>query len=384
MEENILLIREKDELIAEKKEEIEALKELISDPTSDATEEELEEWKRYIERIENEIDFIDDDRVFLVNKFDNSKIVVDFWQEYESNDIHEINKNGFHLIEIPRDHPEEGESCTLLDFNGYIEVEYYLEYGFVGQEIKVLQTGSMLDLPYNRDVEFWSIVGSDVISFAQSIEYIEEHFIYLVNETRCYNNYLEYIGEKIESKYLSDEYLIFIAENKKLGVLLKGEILIEPEYSLITPDTDFDEFDIFITKKKGLVGIYVYFDNKLFYQKEFEGKKLELFDVIDNRTFLILIKSEEILNVIIYNKYSNEENQFAVDEFFQVDAPFISDVTIFCGINYIENNTMLFLSRFRSSEIFPFGINYFTFAGKDFKKIIPEFLNSLYTFRSIK
>jgi hypothetical protein len=205
-----------------------------------------------------------------------------------------------------------------------------------------------------------------------------------VNETRCYNKYLEYIGEKLESKYLSDEFLIYISENKKLGVLLKGEILIEPEYSSITTDTDFDEFDIFITTKNGQVGIFIYRDNKLLYQKEFEGDRLELLDVIDNSTFIILIENDERLFVIICDNYSNEENQFAVDEFFQVDAPYINDVTIFCGTNNIDNNTMLFLSRIPRSEKFPLDINHFSFAGTDFKKIIPEFLNSLFTFRRIE
>jgi hypothetical protein len=273
----------------------------------------------------------------------------------------------------------------LLNFNGNTVIDYCIDYDFVGQEIKVLQTGNMLDLHHDfQNEEYWSLVGSDVISLAQSIEYIDEHFIYLVNETRCYNKYLEYIGEKLESKYLSDEYLIFIAENKKTGVLLKGEVLIEPEYSLIKPDTNFDEFEIFITTKNVQVCIYIYRDNKLLYQKEFKGDRLELLDVIDNSTFIIAIENDERLFVIICDNYSNEENQFAVDEFFQVDAPYINDVTIFCGINYIDNKTFIFLSRFPRSETFPLDINHFSFAGTDFKKIIPEFLNSLYTFRRIE
>ena len=74
MEQNILLHRKRDELILEKREAIDILKELISEPVVDTTPEELKQFQDYIEKYEDEIAELDDDRYYLVDKDDNKKV----------------------------------------------------------------------------------------------------------------------------------------------------------------------------------------------------------------------------------------------------------------------------------------------------------------------
>lgn len=384
MEQNILLHRTMEELILEKQEAIDLLKELFADKSLDNTPEELLELKTWIEKLEKEIDKIDDDRYLLVNKDDNTIVAIDFWKNYQPNHVVDFNRNDYHLIEVSFTDKNDNVCICLMDFDGKEIVSKCKEYQFVGKEIMILQTGDMRDTHYDsRDEEFWSIVGSDEIEQVKSIEYFEEYPIFLVNDTDCYDENLNLIGEKIKEDKLNAGYLRFMSEDKKMGIWSNGEVLLDPEYSSINHDT-FDDYDFFITKKHEKQGIAIYLDNKLQYQEQFYADSITLLDA-NNSLFLIYTKRKDDKPlVIVYDRYSKKEGGFVFDDFFQMETIYLlTESAVFCGTNKALNSTTVILTcpvQFDSSEKSSYC---YTLEGTDVKKIVSDFLGSKNIFRSL-
>ena len=112
MGDNKLLLRKQEELISEINDAISALKTLI-ELSPDSKSEELNEWQDAIVKLEDELLEIDDDRWYLVAEEDNSKIKIDFWEKYETNEVEEINENGYRRTS-QRNYGKENESIILF------------------------------------------------------------------------------------------------------------------------------------------------------------------------------------------------------------------------------------------------------------------------------
>jgi len=188
MKEYKLVMKSKEELIESYKEAKELLIEIINKESS----EDQKKTRVIIEELEDLISETDFEKYFLIDE--NNDTIIDFWKDYESNLVHEFIFNEKKYIEITYTNSNDTECFLLFDYFGKKIIEECVAYEFIGNEIKILQKGYMIGKHYDfYDEEYWSIAGSD-IEGVESIEFIEEKKIYLIDEKKYYDLGLNYVG----------------------------------------------------------------------------------------------------------------------------------------------------------------------------------------------
>jgi protease II len=194
MKEYKLVMKSEEELIESYKEAKELLIEIINEQSS----EDQKKTRVIIEELEDLISETDFEKYFLIDE--NNDTIIDFWKDYESNLVHEFIFNEKKYIEITYTNSNDTECFLLFDYFGKKIIEECVTYEFIGNEIKILQKGYMIGKHYDfYDEEYWSIVGSD-IEGVESIEFIEEKKIYLIDEKKIYDLGLNYVGTKPPEK----------------------------------------------------------------------------------------------------------------------------------------------------------------------------------------
>ena len=188
MKEYSLVMMTEDELIKSYKE----AKELLVEIKNEETLEEQNKNSVLIEELEELIYETDFEKYFLIDE--NNNTIIDFWKDYESNLVHEFIFNEKKYIEITYTNSNDTECFLLFDYFGKKIIEECVAYEFIGNETKILQKGYMIGKHYDfADEEYWSIVGSE-IEGVQSIEFMEEEDLYLVDEKKYYDLELNYVG----------------------------------------------------------------------------------------------------------------------------------------------------------------------------------------------
>ena len=155
MDNNILLHWNKKELIQQKQELVDAINALEDEISNDI----IQRMKDAIKELEDKILETDGERYFLVDKNDENIIIIDFWKEFESEEVEVLSDDNFHLIAVRIFDAEDNECYKIIDFNGVTIVEFCREFSIIGNHLKVIKSGYMLDFHYDdRNKAYWSIV----------------------------------------------------------------------------------------------------------------------------------------------------------------------------------------------------------------------------------
>ena len=387
MGDNKLLLRKQEELISEINDAISALKTLI-ELSPDSKSEELNEWQDAIVKLEDELLEIDDDRWYLVAEEDNSKIKIDFWEKYETNEVEEINENGYHLIKVSYTDSNDTKCICLINFKTNRElVKKCKDWEFVGTYIKILQSGYMIDKHNeNRDVEYWSILNSDELEAINSIDFLDNHNIYLIDETELYDCQLEYIGSltDLNKSEFADEYLKFKTAENRYGLLHKGKIIIEPEFYSIKEDESNGWFDFNVFKAvkmdKKTISILFFSEGRLMFQKDLVLDSLQVLEINFNY-LLFYTKKGEYLAATFFDNTIKREEEFFFDNIFQLQ--FIGIDNIFCGVNKSDKKITIFIDSHSSDSDNSMSKFYYVIDGTDVKNCVASFLMSLISFNDL-
>lgn len=192
------------------------LENIIYNPPLDTLDSDIEELKKKIEKLKEELMNTDEERCYLVKN--TGEVIIDFWVKYESNRVEEFKKD--EIIQVEFDY-ENGVRYILLDFNGNELTESCIDFEFIGNKIKYLQTGFEIG-QQPIDGLFWKIAYSEIRG--RVIKYNEDFDVYEVDDW-VYNSDLECLGKKI-----NDEAGVLLAKKENyLSVLLNSGLLFEIE-----------------------------------------------------------------------------------------------------------------------------------------------------------
>jgi hypothetical protein len=331
----------------------------------------------------------DGERLYLMDK---KLVIIDFWNEFGSCSVEEFSQNGNDYINVIYEDEMETDCLGLVDANGNIIIRKCINYDFIENKIKVLRSGYMLFGDSYDSNEYWSILDSEVIVAVQSIEYLDELKIFLVDEINCYDNNLNYIGNKlkeIETEY-GTTYLLFEVvnssedtERKLQGLLCNGKIVLEHQYEKISESYNCSQF-LKVEQGKGDYNLNSRYDYN--YQKVGKGEGdhirieyyIEGFSVfeyqIGSKFGAVVLENETILfnkelesddcrvlfinyncfvfyfnidtktQLIVYDNISLNESSYIFDDLLSIT---FSDLiggykSLFYGINRANKKTTLF------------------------------------------
>lgn len=334
---------------------------------------------------------MDGEKVFLMDK---KTVVVDFFDVFGSCSVEEFSENGNDYFNVIYEDEMETDCLGLVDSKGNIIIRKCIDYDFIGNEIKVLQSGYMLFGDSYDSNEYWSILDSEMIVAVQSIEYLEEHKIFLVDEIKCYDVSLNYIGNKLKEIETEngENYIIFEVvssfedtEWKLQGLLCNGKTVLEPQYEKISEssngsqfleveqgkgdyiketygpkDCDFkkvgkgegdhikidyyiDGLSVFEYQIGSKFGAVVLENETILFNKELESDDCRAL-FVNNNCFLIYFNFDEKTQLIVYDNISLSESSFIFDDLLSITfSDLIGDYkSLFYGINRANKKTTLF------------------------------------------
>ncbi len=338
MGKNILISKSAKEVKKELKAAIDtlkALKELVVDKKTD--DEEKAEWIEVIKDLEEQIIEVDDERWFLVDKADESKIIIDFWKKYSSNEVAEEFQNGHQFISVMYEDSECNTVHKLIDLNGIEIVESCIDYYFIGKNEEYLvieQLGYMLNKHWDKANEtFFSILGSNSIQGVKYIDYLSEFNVISVNQNYLYDGKDKYLGKLV----LQGDYYIIYENDDELQGFIYGEFISEAKYSYLK----YLQYGLFQYKTDDLLGYIKVDETGMVYDKNMVSEKVKLISTRYDDTCLVFYKDNKSF-LSIYNSEINEWSDFSFDNVSEISPKFLSK-TILIGSDIKDNKTTIFV-----------------------------------------
>jgi hypothetical protein len=336
MGKNVLISKSAEEIKAQLEASINILKELVAEKETD--DEEKAEWIESIKKNENQLSEVYEERWFLVDKTDESKIIIDFWDKYSSNEVEEVIETDLQFISVTYDDSEKDNIMRLINYEGRTIIESCQDYCFIGKKKEYLvieQLGYMLNKHWHEDNNrFFSILGSNSIQEVQEIYYLSEFNIIRVNSDFLYADKENYIGKILLQ---DDDYIIYENEEEFNGFIY-GEFISEAKYSFLK----YLGYGLFQYRTEELCGFIHVDDNVIVYDKNMISENSKLIWTKSEEDPCLVFHKDKKSFLSIYNSEINEWSDFSFDNVLEVKSEFVLN-TILIGTDIKDNKTTIFV-----------------------------------------
>lgn len=393
----ILICKEEKELKDEYNDAINCIEELFKDKLEEVENKEL---KKDLERLKERIKLISDENWYLVNENKRNEYVFDFAEKFDSiiDYVDEI-EEGFWEVSY------SDERVGLVNDKAKIIIKEANSIEFINSFLlKVEKLGCMLfneeypDFPVNEEDSYLLVYDKwgervELPLNADSIDYLEEHSIFKIDNNKLYNychkSFEEgaYVGKIDErSDELPDGFLLYTNKDKKSGLIFKKEIVFAPEYLIDFIELETENLN-FQVKQRGKTGVIV-IDNagKIILNSTCKFDTVNCVWIANDNLVVFEAIKEGIKSMHIYKVNSGEIkfSEIEYDIFKEVNAPFLNDYEILAFANsninksyiLIDNNSFLNINKFiKNDNINNIYFLLFEFDGCDLDISLNKFVN---------